>query len=106
MVANAAGYCPITAMYHSGYAETGVSIRGMSTRLPRMQPNTATVAVQWLKPTISKADRDRCKKRKMKIRGMARTRSMIMTVTGSIKISNRIPDSQMISCYKVNRAFW
>ncbi|HOE45443.1 MULTISPECIES: hypothetical protein [Methanothrix] len=63
---------------------------GMSTRLPRMQPKTARVAVQWLKPTISKADRDRCKKRKMNIRGRARIRSRMMTVMGSIKISNRI----------------
>ncbi|GAB6266189.1 MAG: hypothetical protein STSR0001_16360 [Methanothrix sp.] len=63
---------------------------GMSTRLPRMQPKTARVAVQWLKPTISKADRERCKKRKMKIRGRARIRSRMMTVMGSIKISNRI----------------
>jgi hypothetical protein len=62
----------------------------MSTRLPRMQPKTARVAVQWLKPTISKADRERCKKRKMKIRGRARIRSRMMTVMGSIKISNRI----------------
>jgi len=63
---------------------------GMSTRLPRMQPKTARVAVQWLKPTISKADREICKKRKMKIRGSARIRSSMMTVMGSIKISNRI----------------
>ena len=63
---------------------------GMSTRLPRMQPKTARVAVQWLKPTISKADREICKKRKMKIRGRARIRSRMMTVMGSIKISNRI----------------
>jgi len=63
---------------------------GMSTRLPRMQPKTARVAVQWLKPTISKADRERCKKRKMNIRGRARIRSSMITVMGSIKISNRI----------------
>ena len=63
---------------------------GMSTRLPRMQPKTARVAVQWLKPTTSKAERERCRKRKMKIRGRARMRSMMMTVMGSIRISNRI----------------
>jgi hypothetical protein len=55
-----------------------------------MQPKTARVAVQWLKPTISKAERERCKKRKMKIRGRARIRSRMITVMGSIKISNKI----------------
>jgi hypothetical protein len=41
----------------------GLSLRGKSTKLPRIEPKTANEACQWLKPTISKAVSDNLRKR-------------------------------------------